>query len=102
MLTNPGKEEELEVQRGEGLAHHVHGGHRERVVEAVLSAFVGGFLDDDAGFGDGVEAAGHDFRGLFGIVGGNGSQFRDMENLKGAAAQGGGGIDSGAVREFDI
>ncbi len=102
MLTNPGKEEESEVQRGEGLAHHVHGGHRERVVEAVLASFVGGFLDDDAGFGDGVEAAGHDFRGLFGIVGGNGSQFRDMENLKGAAAQGGGGIDSGAVREFDI
>ena len=100
MLVYPTEEEEFEVQGGEGLADHVHGGNGEVVVESVLAAFVGGFLDDGAGFGDGVEAAGHDLLRLFGVMGGDGSELGDVEDLKGAAAQGGGGVDGGAVGNF--
>lgn len=102
VLVYPGEEEEFEVQRGEGLADHVHGSNRQGVVEAVLASLVGGFFDDDAGLGDGVEAAGHDFLRLFGVMGGDDSQLRDVEDLKGAAAQGGGGVDGGAVGEFYV
>lgn len=102
MLVYPTEEEEFEVQGGEGLADHVHGGNGEVVVESVLAAFVGGFLDDGAGFGDGVEAAGHDFLRLFGVMGGDGSELGDVEDLEGAAAQGGGGVDGGAVGEFYV
>lgn len=100
MLVNPAEEEEFEVERGEGLAYHVHCGDGEGVVESVLAALVGGFFDEDACFGDGVVAAGHDFGGFLGVVGGDGTQLGDVEDLQGAASKGGAGVDGGAVREF--
>lgn len=48
VLAYPAKEEEFEVEGGEGLADHVHGGDGEGVVESVLAALVGGFFDKNA------------------------------------------------------
>lgn len=99
-LFHPAKEPEFRVKRSEWFTDQVHCFRDEAVVEAVLAAFMGGFQDDDSGLINGVEGTRDGFLCLGGVMDGNGSEFRDMNELVGAAAQGCSGVDGGAVGEF--
>lgn len=99
-LLHPAKEPEFRVKRCEWFAYQVHCFRDEAVVEAVLAAFMGGFQDDDSGLVNGVEGTRDGFLRLGGVMYGDGSEFRDMNELVGATAQGCSGVDGGAVGEF--
>lgn len=99
-LLYPAKEPEFGVKGCEGLADQVHCFGDEAVVEAVLSAFMGGFEDDDSALVNGVEGACDGFFRFGGVVYGDGTKFGDVDELVSAAAQGCSGVDGGAVGEF--
>lgn len=98
----PRVEEEFEVEGRQGFADVVHGGFDLSVVLAVFAAFMRAFHEDGAVGADGGEGAGDDFVGFSGFVVGDGAEFGDVEELKGAAAVAGGDVDAAAVGEEDF